>query len=161
MRQFEMLSSGNHALIKIAQVIALSDGSISEKEAQMIQDLPQRLGLPSTTEIAARPLPTLVTLAGQLSSEAERCMAARIAYLVAGVSRNPGDTQDINADERSAYRELLDCLSLGQDQLNEIEWSARLELKQGKNLVQLIGDALFGEAGWPDPSLMGPEIPGL
>ena len=80
---------------------------------------------------------------------------------MAGVSRNPGDTQDINADERSAYRELLDCLSLSQDQLNEIEWSARLELKQGKNLVQLIGDALFGEAGWPDPSLMGPEIPGL
>ena len=95
MRQFEMLSSGNHALIKIAQVIALSDGSISEKEAQMIQDLPQRLGLPSPTEIAAPPLPTLDTLAGQLNSEAERCMAARIACLVAGVSWSMAPTSGL------------------------------------------------------------------
>ena len=80
---------------------------------------------------------------------------------MAGVSRNPGDQQDINPKERSAYRELVAALDLKDEELSEIEWAAIAELKQGKSLLQLIGDALFGEGSWPDPGLMGPEIPGL
>ena len=156
-----MASKSDIALLQIAQVIALSDGAISDDEAQMIEELPQRLGLQAATQTGQTSLPTLANLAEQLNSEAERCLAARIACLVAGVSRNPEDTQDINADERSAYRELVAALGLTHEELNEIEWSAKTELKQGKSLLQLIGDALLGEGGWPDPTLMGPEIPGL
>ena len=89
--------------------------------------------------------------------------AARIAGLVAGVSRNPDDQQDINADERSAYRELINSLQLENNELEEIEFSVRQELTEGKSLLQIIGDALFGKGSWPDQDILlkTPEIPGL
>ena len=103
------------------------------------------------------------SLAQQLSTAGDRCLAARIAGLVAGVSRNPGDQQDINALERTAYRELIAALGLETSELEEIEWSVRQELSQEKSLLQRIGDALFGQGAWPDPQTMkpGPDIPGL
>ena len=80
---------------------------------------------------------------------------------LAAVSRNPGYDHYFNQDERSAYRELITTLNLSEQELRDIEWAAREELKQGKPLVQLIKDTLFGTGEWPSPSLMGPEIPGL
>ena len=164
-----MLKSSNPAtLLLIAQKIALSDGSISIEEKQMLNSLTQRFDISNSideanSEIDAEALAdaSLKTLAQRLEDHGERCLAARLACLVAGVSRNPGDSQDINSDERSAYRDLLDVLQLSAEELNEIEWSARQELSQGKPLLKLIGDAIFGEGAWPDASLMGKEMPGL
>ena len=156
-----MASTSDLALLQIAQVIALSDGSVSEEEERLLLDLPGRLGLPQPEETSRQNLPSLASLASALNTHGERCLAARIACLIAGVSRNPGDQQDINPKERSAYRELVAALGLQEAELEEIEWAAQRELKQGKTLLQLIGDALFGEGSWPDPGLMGPEIPGL
>lgn len=156
-----MTTPSNLALLKIAQMIALSDGSVSDQEEQLLMELPERLGLQTATQQGEIAQFSLATLAASLTSHAERCQAAKIACLVAGVSRNPGDQQDINADERSAYRELVAALKLEDDELQEIQWSAQQELNQNKPLIQLIGDALFGSGGWPDPGLMGPEIPGL
>ena len=38
-------ATSHSTLLMIAQVIALSDGSISEQEEQMIMELPKRLGI--------------------------------------------------------------------------------------------------------------------
>lgn len=156
-------ASSHSTLLMIAQVIALSDGSISEQEEQLIMELPKRLGLETEAGIDRQALPSLTSLAQHLTTAGDRCLAARIAALVAGVSRNPGDEQDINSQERTAYRELIAALELDASQLEEIEWSVRQELSQEKSLLQRIGDALFGQGAWPDPDMMnpGPEIPGL
>ena len=156
-----VIPASHAALLQIAQVIARSDGSVSEQEEQLLLDLPKRLGLQNAETQSGLNLPSLASLASTLTTHGDRCLAARIACLVAGVSRNPGDQQDINPKERSAYRELVAALDLKDEELSEIEWAAMEELKQGKSLLQLIGDALFGEGSWPDPGLMGPEIPGL
>ena len=159
--QTQAIASSHAALLQIAQVIARSDGSVSEQEEQLLLDLPKRLGLQNAETQSGLNLPSLASLASTLTSHGDRCLAARIACLVAGVSRNPGDQQEINPQERSAYRELVAALDLKDEKLSEIEWAAIEELKQRSSLLQLIGDALFGEGSWPDPGLMGPEIPGL
>ena len=148
-------------LLQIAQAIALSDGSVSEEEQRLLLELPERVGLSSLAPTSSRTKVSLSELAHGLTTHGERCLAARIACLVVGVSRNPGDQQDFNPNERSAYRELVAALGLQEAELKEIEWSAKQELNQGKSLIKLIGDALFGAGAWPEPGLMGPEIPGL
>lgn len=157
------LEADHSILLLIAQVIALSDGSISEEEERLIQALPDRLGFKAVPRLTPDNLPTLANLGKQLSSHGDRCLAARIAGLVAGVSRNPDDQQDINPDERSAYRELINSLQLEDHELEEIEFSVRQELKEGKSLLQIIGDALFGKDAWPDQDMIlkNPEMPGL
>ena len=156
-----MANTNDLAPLQIAQVIARSDGSVSEQEEQLLLELPKRLGLQNAEEPSGQTLPSLSSLASGLTTHGERCLAARIAFLVAGVSRNPDDQQDINPKERYAYRELVAALNLKEEELSEIEWAAMTELKEGKSLIQLIGNALLGEGAWPDPDLMGPEIPGL
>ena len=113
-----MTDEASHSkLLLIAQVIALSDGSISEEEEKMILGLPDRLGLKAVPRITQENLPELGNLGKQLSSHGDRCLAARIAGLVAGVSRNPEDQRDINADERTAYRDLIATLKLEESEL--------------------------------------------
>ena len=109
--------ASHSTLLLIAQVIALSDGSISEEEEKMILALPDRLGLKAVPRITQENLPELADLGKQLSSHGDRCLAARIAGLVAGVSRNPEDQRDINADERTAYRDLIATLKLEESEL--------------------------------------------
>ena len=159
-----MANTASHAtLLLIAQVIALSDGSISKEEENMILDLPDRLGLTAVPRITQTNLPQLSSLGKQLSTHGDRCLAARIAGLVAGVSRNPEDQQDINVDERTAYRELIETLNLDNNELEEIEFSVRQQLSEGKSLLQTIEDALFGKDQWPDEALlsMNLDIPGM
>jgi len=159
-----MANTASHAtLLLIAQVIALSDGSISKEEEKMILDLPDRLGLTAVPRITQTNLPQLSSLGKQLSTHGDRCLAARIAGLVAGVSRNPEDQQDINVDERTAYRELIETLNLDNNELEEIEFSVRQQLSESKSLLQTIGDALFGKDQWPDEALlsMNLDIPGM
>ena len=159
-----MSNEASHStLLLIAQVIALSDGTISEEEEKMILGLPDRLGFKALPQITQEKLPKLSILGKQLSSHGDRCLAARIAGLVAGVSRNPDDQQDINADERTAYRELIETLNLEHNELEEIEYSVRQELAEGKTFLQTIGDALFGKDTWPDEALlaMNLDLPGL
>ncbi len=131
-----MANTASHAtLLLIAQVIALSDGSISKEEEKMILDLPDCLGLTAVPRITQTNLPQLSSLGKQLSTHGDRCLAARIAGLVAGVSRNPEDQQDINVDERKAYRELIETLNLDNNELEEIEFSVREQLSEGQSFT--------------------------
>ena len=146
--------ASHSTLLLIAQVIALSDGSISEEEEKMILALPDRLGLKAVPRITQENLPELADLGKQLSSHGDRCLAARIAGLVAGVSRNPEDQRDINADERTAYRDLIATLKLEESELEEIEFSVRQQLSESQSLLKTIGDALFGKDAWPNEALI-------
>jgi hypothetical protein len=54
-------------------------------------------------------------------------------------------------------------LNLDNNELEEIEFSVRQQLSEGKSLLQTIGDALFGKDQWPDEALlsMNLDIPGM
>ena len=54
---------------------------------------------------------------------------------MAGVSRNPEDQQDINADESTEYRELIETLNLENNELEEIEFSVREQLSEGQSFT--------------------------
>ena len=98
-------------LLQIAQVMSMSDGSISEAEQQLLAELPKRvLKMYQRWE-------TCIELISHRPT-------ARVACLIAGVSRNPGDDHDFNQDERSAYRELITTLNLSEQELRDIEWAA-------------------------------------
>ena len=150
--------ASHSTLLLIAQVIALSDGSISKEEEKMILALPDRLGLKAVPRITQENLPEIADLGKQLSSHGDRCLAARIAGLVAGVSRNPEDQRDINADERTAYRELIATLKLEESELEEIEFSVRQQLSESQSLLKTIGDALFGKDAWPNEALIAMNL---
>ena len=49
------------------------------------------------------------------------------------------------------------------NELEEIEFSVRQQLSEGKSLLQTIGDVLFGKDQWPDEVLlsMNLDIPGI
>ena len=154
------LSSSQSVLLSIAQRIAWSDGSVSDQERDLIVDLPRRLGIKDAQPSDLSTRQSLTELAAQLQTQSDKCLAVKIAGLVAGSSRNPGDMKDINDDERVAYRELISALSLEENILEEIEWSVREELGKGGNLLKMLGEAVFGKGSWPDPSLID-SIPGM
>jgi len=142
--QLAMTSKETTVPIKIAQAIAECDGSVSGKEAKLIKELPGKLGIKDPPYSGNEPVKTLKDLGSELDSHGDRCLAAKIGYMVAAISKNQGDQADINADE-----------------INEIEWAARQEIQRGGTLIQLIKEALTVDGSWPDRELMGPEIPGL
>ena len=107
-------------LLQIARAIALSDGTISDEEDRLLKDLPERLYLNETTPDYRPNQPqSLTELATLLTNHTDQCTAVRVACLVAGVSRNPGDESDINPKERSAYRELIAALQLSLIHISE------------------------------------------
>ena len=59
------------------------------------------------------------------------------------------DASAINADERVAYRRLLDALDLPDAQVQEAEWAARQALKETPALLDRLNQLLFGWGAWP------------
>jgi hypothetical protein len=143
-----------NTLLEIAHVMALSDGNISKEEERLIRDLPDQIAYEAGENIhiqclesSTRSLKELVAL---LTSHQDRCLAARVAYLVAAVSRQPRDRQKINADERRVYQDLIQELNLSKEDLDRIEVSAMQELKQNRSPLRLLLDLIFGDEKVPD-----------
>ena len=141
-------------LLEIAKIIALSDGNISKEEEQLIRDLPDQIAVNSGEEDLVRSVEgsslSLKQLVGELPSHEDRCLAARVAYLVAAVSRQPRDRQKINSDEQRVYQELVDELNLSKDDLERTELSATQELNQNRSPLRLVMDLIFGDEKLPD-----------
>ena len=141
-------------LLEIAKLIALSDGNISKEEAQLIRDLPQQLSVDTVEDDLVHPAEgstlSLKELVGALTTHEDRCLAARVAYLVAAVSRQPRDCLKINPDERRVYQELLKELNLSKDELEGIESSAKQQLNQNRSPIRLVLDVIFGDEKLPD-----------
>ena len=155
-----MIANTQKVLLQIARCIALSDGTISDEEDRLLKDLPERLYLEeSTPDYRPHQLQSLTELAKLLTNHTDQCTAVRVACLVAGVSRNPGDDSDINAKERTAYRELIAALQMSEEELNEIQWAVNEELQQKPSLLNVILDAIYGKDGWPDQALLPPDFP--
>lgn len=158
-----MIDNTQRVLLQIARCIALSDGSISAEEERLLKELPERLFIDegAAADVVERSViqQSLTELAKSLTNHNDQCAAARVACLIAGVSRNPGDESDINSKERHAYRELIEALQLSEDDLNEIQWAAKEELQQKRSILNVILDAIYGKDGWPDQSLLPPDFP--
>ena len=141
-------------LLKIAKLIALSDGNISKEEEQLIRDLPDQISFNTVDDDLIHqvegPTLSLKELVEALTSHEDRCLAARVAYLVAAVSRQPRDRHKINSDERRVYKELVQELNLSQDDIEGIEVSATQELNQNRSPIRLIMDLIFGDEILPD-----------
>ena len=149
-----MTNTTMNTLLEIAHIMALSDGSISKEEEQLIRDLPDQIAYEAgendhiqRLESSSRSLKELVAL---LISNQDRWLAARVAYLVAAVSRQPRDRQKINADERRVYQELIQELNLSKEDLDQIEASAIQELNQNRSPLRLLLDLIFGDEKVPD-----------
>ena len=149
-----MTNKTMNTLLEITRIMALSDGSISKEEEQLIRDLPDQIACEAgendhvqRLEGSARSLKELVAL---LTSNQDRCLAARVAYLVAAVSRQPRDRQKINVDERRVYQELIQELNLSKEDLDRIEASAMQELNQNRSPLRLLLDLIFGDEKVPD-----------
>ena len=54
----------------------------------------------------------------------------------------------LSGDLSNAYK-----FNLEDNELVKIEFSVRQQLSEGKSLLQIIGDALFGKDQWPDEAL--------
>ena len=155
-----MSNNTQKVLLQIARCIALSDGNISDEEDRMLNDLPDRLYLEESVPDHRPNQPqSLTQLAKLLINHTDQCTAVRVACLVAGVSRNPGDNSDINAKERSAFRELIAAFQISEEELNEIQWAAQKELQEKPSLLNMILDAIYGKDGWPDQALLPPDFP--
>ena len=155
-----MIANTQKVLLQIARCIALSDGTISDEEDRLLKDLPERLYLEDPTpDYRPHQSQSLNELAKLLTNHTDQCTAVRVACLVAGVSRNPGDDSDINAKERTAYRELIAALQVPEEELSEIQWAAKEELQQKPSLLNVILDAIYGKDGWPNQALLPPDFP--
>ena len=141
-------------LLEIAKLIALSDGNISKEEEQLIRDLPDQIAVNSGEDDHVRSVEgsslSLKQLVGELPSHEDRCLAARVAYLVAAVSRQPRDRLKINSDEQRVVQELLQELNLSKDELKGVESSAMQELNQNRSPIRLVMDLVFGDEKLPD-----------
>ncbi|AII48135.1 hypothetical protein KR52_03050 [Synechococcus sp. KORDI-52] len=145
-------------LLTIAQVMALSDGSISDEEKDLILDLPNRHGLSAGEPMDLNHLPSLTELAQRLENPGDKALAARIAGLVAGVSKNTAEEENINSQEREAYRELLAALNLPEQEIAEIEWSVKKDLQKGRSWAEII-IGYVNQGVILDPGSMGPPMP--
>ena len=155
-----MSANTQKVLLQIARCIALSDGTISDEEDRLLKDLPERLYLEeNTADYRPHQPQSLTELAKLLINHTDQCTAVRVACLVAGVSRNQGDDSDINAKERTAYRELIAALQVSEEELSEIQWAVKEELQQKSSLLNVILDAIYGKDGWPDQALLPPDFP--
>ena len=149
-----MTKKSMSTLLEIAKLIALSDGNISKEEEQLIRDLPDQISVNTVENDLVHQAEgsrlSLKELVEALTSHEDRCLAARVAYLVAAVSRQPRDRLKINFDEQRVYQELLQELNLSKDELEGIEFSATQELNQNRSPIRLVMDLVFGDEKLPD-----------
>ena len=149
MADSKMTKKTMSTLLEIAKLIALSDGNISKEEEQLIRDLPEQISVNTVDDDLVHQVEgstlSLKELVEALTSHEDRCLAARVAYLVAAVSRQPRDRLKINSDEQRVVQELLQELNLSKDELEGIESSAMQELNQNRSPIRLVMDLIFGD----------------
>lgn len=162
------------ALLRIICCVAWADGDLADQERTLLEQLVERY-FPEQQQnqegrAALRQLTTwAVDLDGlegavrRLTNQEDRRLALKLAYLMANVHQGPADSSPINSQEKSAYRRLVECLGLGEQEVQEIEWAASQELAQARAQEQGPGGIwrriLGGLGAWPSQEML--ESPGM
>jgi hypothetical protein len=147
------------ALLRIVCTVAWADGECSTAERELLADLvarhlhghiPSGLAEAELEAFLAERLPVadLGDLVAQLTSSDDRQLALKLSYMMARVGRRSPAEPSINAQERAAYRHLVDLLDLGDEKIREIEWAAEADLPKKEGLAQLLAELT---AGWRTP----------
>jgi len=158
------VSPSQSALLRIVCTVAWADGECSSAERKLLAELAAGPLHPDATvpadaeapadvaleEVLAERLPVeaLGDLVAQLPGGDDRELALKLAYMMIRVGRRTPAEPSINAQERVAYRRLVDLLALGDERIREIEWAAEADLPRKHGLAQLLDELT---AGWRRP----------
>lgn len=147
------------ALLRIVCTVAWADGECSTAERELLAELvarhldggnPDGLGEAELEAFLAERLPVagLDALVAQLSGSDARQLALKLSYMMVRVGRRLPAEPSINAQERVAYRHLVELLGLDDAKSQEIEWAAEADLPKKEGLAQLLAELT---AGWHSP----------
>lgn len=153
------LTPAQAALLRIVCTVAWADGECSPAERELLAeqvathlqgDSPSGLGEAQLEAFLAERLPVagLDALVAQLSGSDDRQLALKLSYMMVRVGRRSPAEPSINAQERVAYRHLVELLALGDGKIQEIEWAAEGDLPRKEGLAQLLAELT---AGWRSP----------
>jgi tellurite resistance protein len=147
-------------LLKIACCVAWADGEVSPEEKRLIEKLVERYFpdaegedgiVDATRQLVAwsQDFSVLDQVIPRLTTQEDRRLAVKFAYMVARVSQGPGDDSAINPQEKKAYRHLVHGLGLSDEEVEETEWAASKELDASKGIQGLFEFLFDGLAAWP------------
>jgi tellurite resistance protein len=124
--------TSEEAGLMIDQFVSLFTTDVAEKQA-LRQELQDYLGQNIPLEES---VPTLKTVE-------DRELVLKLGYMViqAGGAPNP-DENPITADEKAAYRRLVDLLGLSEDRVQAVEWAADQELGQSDTMIHAVNSGL-------------------
>jgi len=153
------LTSAQAALLRIVCTVAWADGECSTAERELLAeqvatlingDSPTGLGEAQLETFLAERLPVagLDALVDQLPGSDDRQLALKLSYMMVRVGRRSPGEPSINAQERVAYRQLVELLGLEDARIQEIEWAAEADLPKKEGLAQLLAELT---AGWRSP----------
>ena len=158
-------------LLRIVCCVAWADGEVSAPERQLLAKLTAEYFLPAAKQegqdasgaveaaasqlaVWAQDLSVLDEVIPRLRNEEDRLLAIKLAYMMASIGRQPGDSSPINQQEKLAYRRLVEGLGLNEVQVQEAEWAADQDLAARRSPWAVLG-SLFGTLGaWPPPELL-------
>ncbi|MCP9834337.1 MULTISPECIES: TerB family tellurite resistance protein [unclassified Cyanobium] len=153
------LTPAQAALLRIVCTVAWADGECSTAERELLAELvarhlhgdsPNLVDEAKLEAFLAERLPVagLDALVDQLGSSDARQLALKLSYMMVRVGRRSPAESSINAQERLAYRHLVELLGLDDAKIQEIEWAAEADLPKKEGLAQLLAELT---AGWRSP----------
>ncbi len=153
------LTPAQAALLRIVCTVAWADGECSTAERELLAELvarhlhgdsPNLVDEAKLEAFLAERLPVagLDALVAQLGSSDARQLALKLSYMMVRVGRRSPAESSINAQERLAYRRLVELLGLDDVKIQEIEWAAEADLPKKEGLAQLLAELT---AGWRSP----------
>lgn len=153
------LTPAQAALLRIVCTVAWADGECSKAERELLAEQmatqlhggsPESFGDAQLEAFLAERLPVsgLDDLVAQLPGSDDRQLALKLSYMMVRVGRRSPAEPSINAQERVAYRHLVELLGLEDARIQEIEWAAEADLPKKEGLAQLLAELT---AGWRSP----------
>ncbi|MFY8149886.1 MAG: YbjN domain-containing protein [Prochlorococcaceae cyanobacterium] len=164
------LPEADRDLLRILCCVAWSDGDFAAGEKRLLTRLVQNYFLPDgdvqTTAEAVEALAAealqpdvLRELVPRLTSQEDRQLVLKLAYMLIRIDSRPGESSSINPQEKRVYRQLVELLELEEADVQEAEWAAEQELRQHSGLIGILASRFQWLGAWPSPELL--EAPGM
>ena len=150
---WKMNESSSIILLQLIQEVAYCDGSMSQDEEDLISSLIDSHGLQEDREAMKNRLledysllsnnksvargskkrierNELLNRLSTLKSKEEQDLAVKLAYLTAMVSRESGDSTDMNAMELDLFQRITGAVQCPEERVRAIQWAADEELQE-------------------------------